>query len=288
MADTKAPAKAAAKPKVAKPAAAVKPAAGDKKKKELKFLKAKPSPKQLLKYGIYRYGRSQMYHKKGIWKFVGKKMKTTNPLPKKPVYKIKPIGGEKNGKERKVLVRKPKAYYPTKDKIKKTLGRRPFRKHVRRIRSSLTPGTIVILVAGVHKGKRAVFLKQLDSGLLLVTGPFTLNAVPLRRVHQNYVIATSTKLDISSVKIPEQATDYFFRRIKKHNKQPRKGDKRSLFAKRKKRAYKVSKARKVMQKDMDEQLLKVIKVNPEKKVLLSYLASTFGLRSSQYPHRLKF
>lgn len=38
------------------------------------------------------------------------------PKPKKPIYKIKPIGGEKNGKERKVLIRKPKAYYPTKDK----------------------------------------------------------------------------------------------------------------------------------------------------------------------------
>lgn len=111
---------------------------------------------------------------------------------------------------------------------KKHRSRGLFKNHKRNTRSSLTPGTIVILLTGVHKGKRAVLLKTLDTGLLLITGPFILNAIPMRRVHQGHVIATKTKLDISSVTIPEEVDDKYFKRTLL-KKKPKKNDSKSLF-----------------------------------------------------------
>src|SRR4051812_14298851 len=66
-------------------------------------------------------------------------------------------------------------------------------------RPTLQPGAILILLAGRFRGKRVVLLKNLDQGVLLVTGPFKINGVPLRRVNARYVIATSQKVDLKGV-----------------------------------------------------------------------------------------
>lgn len=49
---------------------------------------------------------------------------------------------------------------------------------------------------------------------VLPAGPYGVNGTPLRRLAQAYVIATQTKVDISTVKIPDSLNDDFFKRAK--------------------------------------------------------------------------
>ncbi|KAG9450433.1 hypothetical protein H6P81_010398 [Aristolochia fimbriata] len=215
--------------------------------------------------GIGKYSRSKMYHKRGLWAI---KAKHGGVFPK---YDPKPV-------EAKPAEKAPK-YYPG-DDVKKPLANK--RKHKpTKLRASITPGTVLILLAGRFMGKRAVFLKQLPSGLLLVTGPFKINGVPLRRVNQSYVIATSTKVDISGLDVAKFDDKYFAREVQKKKKK----SEGEFFEGEKEETKVLPQLKKDDQKAVDSQLLKPIEAVPE---LLAYLAARFSLRSGMKPHELVF
>merc|ERR1711893_328147 len=115
--------------------------------------------------------------------------------PKKPQYVEKKIGGAKNGGTRLVRVKRLRNDYPTAAAAPQKNNSRVFAKHARNVRSSLSAGTVASVLAGAHKGKRVIVLKTLESGLLLVNGPFKINGCPLRRVNQRFLLATSTSVD---------------------------------------------------------------------------------------------
>ena len=80
----------------------------------------------------------------------------------------------------------------------------------------LTPGTICIVLAGRFRGKRVVMLKQIND-TILVTGPFKINGVPLRRINPAYVIATSTKVELPSGLSLDKFDEAYFK-VKKEKK----------------------------------------------------------------------
>jgi large subunit ribosomal protein L6e len=147
--------------------------------------------------GVGRFSRSQAAARRGLYKGL---KKSDQPAPAEvPATKEVQVGGEKNGSVRVVPTSKAPRYYPAEDVRQPKKSRKSPKPS--KLRSSIVPGSVLIILAGRFRGRRVVFLKQLDSGLLLVTGPFKINGVPLRRVNQAYVIATSTKVDLAEFKV---------------------------------------------------------------------------------------
>ncbi|KAI9036423.1 60S ribosomal protein eL6 [Aspergillus affinis] len=185
--------------------------------------------------------------------------------------------------QRTVPAQKAQKWYPVDDERQA----RKVRKAVRptKLRESLKPGTVLILLAGRFRGKRVVLLKHLDQGVLLVTGPFKINGVPLRRVNSRYVIATSTQVDISGVdaKTLEKvsAADYFTK-----EKVNEKKTEEAFFKQGEKPQKKVvASARASDQKSVDQSILASVK---KENFLGSYLATSFSLRNGDKPHEMKW
>ncbi|MFS8023222.1 putative 60S ribosomal protein L6E [Helianthus anomalus] len=215
--------------------------------------------------GVGKYSRSKMYHKRGLWAI---KAKNGGAFPKHEKQAVAAAPAEK-----------PPKFYPADDVKKPLVNKRKARPT--KLRASITPGTVLIILAGRFKGKRVVFLKQLTSGLLLVTGPFKINGVPLRRVNQSYVIATSTKVDISGVNVEKFDDKYFGKKVEKKKK---KGE-GEFFEAEKEEKNTLPQDKKDDQKSVDAALIQSIEAVPD---LKSYLGARFSLKAGMKPHELVF
>lgn len=214
------------------------------------------SRNRALSRGINAFSRAQMARK------TGKYLKTGSNQAKAP--------------KAAAPAAKASKYYPA-DDVPYPLARR-FTPKAAKLRKSLTPGTVCILLSGRHRGKRVVFLQQLPSGLLLVTGPYKVNGVPLRRVNQRYVIATSTKVDVTGVAVPDTVNDAFFKRPATKSKATE-GEFFSTEAE----TPVISEERKALQKSVDSSILKGLDATLKK-----YLGAKFSLTNGQAPHAMKF
>ena len=175
--------------------------------------------------------------------------------------------------------KKSPKFYPgddVKKPIKRTVVHNPTK-----LRASIAPGQILILLAGHFKGKRVVFIKQLASGLLLVAGPYGVNGVPIKRVNQRYVIATSEKVDVSKVDAAKFDDAYFKKPAKERfNKKSEEEFFKAGSEKKELPASYIEDNKKV-----DAALSAAISATP---YLKEYMSTLFTLKSGDKPHEMKF
>ncbi|ORX54940.1 hypothetical protein DM01DRAFT_1366916 [Hesseltinella vesiculosa] len=221
--------------------------------------------------GVSRYSRTAVYRKKALYKI--KKYETAAAPKDVATDKVVEVKGAKNGGKRTIPANKASRFYPAEDirqpkKSRKSVKTAP-------LRGSISAGSVVILLAGRHRGKRVVVLKQLDSGLLLVTGPFRVNGVPIRRVDQAYVIATSTKIEIPEV--DAKFNDAYFKKNK--------DVKEKEFLAKKESKVATSESKVADQKAVDKVILEAVAKTP---FLRQYLGAKFSLSKGQFPHNMQF
>ncbi|BFZ53133.1 60S ribosomal protein L6 [Savitreella phatthalungensis] len=175
----------------------------------------------------------------------------------------------------------PPKYYPGQDHTAPKKSRKTAKPT--KLRASLQPGAVAIILAGRFRGKRVVVLKQIDD-TVLVTGPFKVNGVPLRRVNPAYLIATSTKVSLpGSLALDKFDAKYFAREQEKKSAKGKKSE--GEFFGDNKEKKQVAASRVEDQKTIDKEIIAAIKSTPN---LRSYLASSFSLSKGDRPHLMKF
>ena len=170
-----------------------------------------------------------------------------------------------------------KNWYPTTN-LKQHFKRKSKLPKPTHIQHALQPGQIVILLSGRFRGKRVVYLKKLQSGLLLVTGPYKLNGVPLKRVNQAYVLPTCTKVELADV--AKDVNDELFKRVdvKRENE-------KDFFEDPAVKKGRITDERKNAHIKVDTEVKKAVDAVPQ---LNKYLKFRFALKNGDKPHLMKF
>jgi large subunit ribosomal protein L6e len=210
-------------------------------------------------------------------------MKNTSRTQSAKAGKRKPwFRGKYSAAAKKEIVKaeatKTPRFYPTEDKKIKLTNNKANNKQTK-LKASLVPGAVVILLAGRFKGQRAVFLKQLPSGLCLITGPYKVNGIPLRRVPQSYVIGTSTIVDVSKADTTA-VTDCQFKKPKSAKKKSEDGPFAAAEEKKP-----LDDAAKALQETVDGPVVTAIEAES---MLKDYMRARFSLKNGQYPHEMSF
>jgi large subunit ribosomal protein L6e len=74
---------------------------------------------------------------------------------------------------------------------------------------NLKIGSVIILLSSSFQGKKAILLKITKSGLFVVSGPYKINGIPLRRVNPRYTIPTRIEIDVTGINTAILNDEYF-------------------------------------------------------------------------------
>ncbi len=118
----------------------------------------------------------------------------------------------------------------------------------------------------------------------MVTGPYKINGVPLKRLNQAYCIPTSTRVRLNGVDFSE-INDAYFARTK--TKRKTKGEDQYFAAETEKSQEEkdILDKKKTTQATLDAALVKNVKAVP---MLKQYLGSRFSLSNQSRPHEMTF
>ena len=184
---------------------------------------------------------------------------------------------KKNAEENKNLKLK-KNWYPVSN-LKSHFVRKCKIPKASHIAAPLTPGQVVIILSGRFRGRRVVYLKKLESNLLLVTGPYKYNGVPLKRVNAAYVLPTNTKLKLDG-EVAKNVNDKFFQRVKFVREKAE-----NFFEDEKTKKERITEDRKKLQNEVDTVVKKAVDEVP---MMKEYLRNRFALKNGDKPHMMKF